>query len=63
MLFDGVHFGSDFQIDPPGRDVSKRLLSAAELAMCREWVGANLNAIQIGATPMYYAMGVSDLKV
>jgi AmmeMemoRadiSam system radical SAM enzyme/AmmeMemoRadiSam system protein B/AmmeMemoRadiSam system protein A len=63
MLFDGVHFGGEFQMDRPSAVVPTELLSAKELRLCRDWVISNLNAIQIGATPMYYAMGVSDLEV
>ncbi|MCS7471116.1 AmmeMemoRadiSam system radical SAM enzyme [Stieleria sp. ICT_E10.1] len=63
MLFDGVHFGCRFETDPSLLRHEKQLLTRHELSLCRDWVRSNLIALQIGATPMYYAMGVSDLEV
>ncbi|MEO1525390.1 MAG: AmmeMemoRadiSam system protein B [Planctomycetota bacterium] len=63
QLFDGIHFGGDFVIDPSTQDIEPRLLSPQELVGYRDWVKSNLVAIQTGATPMYYAMGLSDLEV
>lgn len=63
MLFDGVHFGGPFEFDSSSSLPERALLSQHELAQCRQWVQSNLIALQIGATPMYYAMGVSDLEV
>ena len=63
MLFDGVYFGGDLQFDPTNSVSQRALLAPAELAACRDWVRSNLMALQIGATPMYYAMGVSDLEI
>ena len=63
MLFDGVHFGCKFETDPSVLRHEKQLLTGHELSLCRDWVRSNLIALQIGATPMYYAMGVSDLEV
>ncbi|WP_182866305.1 AmmeMemoRadiSam system radical SAM enzyme [Stieleria mannarensis] len=62
-LFDGVHFGCKFETDPSLLRHENDLLSKNELSLCRDWVRSNLIALQIGATPMYYAMGVSDLEV
>jgi AmmeMemoRadiSam system radical SAM enzyme/AmmeMemoRadiSam system protein B/AmmeMemoRadiSam system protein A len=62
MLFDGVCFGGDFEFDPTSCGAEKQMLSGEELARCCDWVGGNLIAIQSGATPMYYATGVSDLE-
>ena len=63
MLFDGVCFGGPFQTDPATLVSEHALLSPQELSLCRDWVNSNLIALQIGATPMYYAMGVSDLEI
>lgn len=63
MLFDGVCFGADFQTDSADIISNSQLLSANELSLCCEWVRRNLMAVQTGATPMYYASGVSDLEV
>ncbi|MCA9140206.1 MAG: AmmeMemoRadiSam system radical SAM enzyme [Planctomycetales bacterium] len=63
MLFDGVCFGGDFQMDPSMSGAERSLLSPQEMSLYRDWVQSNLIALQIGATPMYYAMGVSDVEV
>ncbi|MEL6105667.1 MAG: AmmeMemoRadiSam system protein B [Planctomycetota bacterium] len=63
QLFDGIHFGGDFVIDASTNAAEPRLLSVPELAGYRDWVKSNLVAIQTGATPMYYAVGLSDLEV
>ena len=63
QLFDGIHFGGDFVIDPSKQAAEPRLLAPQELTGYRDWVKSNLIAIQSGATPMYYATGLSDLEV
>ena len=63
QLFDGIHFGGGFVIDAPIAPAESRMLTEQELIGYRDWVQSNLLAIQTGATPMYYAMGLSDLEV
>lgn len=63
MLFDGVCFGGEFQVERAMSGTQRSLLATHELSLCRDWVQSNLVALQIGATPMYYAMGVSDLEI
>lgn len=63
MLFDGVCFGGDFQLDAAfGRSATTQL-SLRELGQLRDWAAGNLHALQRGATPVYYAAGVSDVEV
>ena len=63
MLFDGIHFDGEFELGQQSQVPEHRLLAQQELASCRDWVAGNLASLQIGATPMYYAMGVSDLEI
>ena len=63
MLFDGVCFDGDFEIDVETQRADWPLLSPPELDPLRDWVAANLRALQSGATPMYYAAGVGDAEV
>lgn len=60
MLFDGVCFGGPFEIDPATTGDFRTLLPNEDLRRISEWVRSNLNALVSGATPMYYATGVSD---
>ncbi|WP_201743661.1 AmmeMemoRadiSam system radical SAM enzyme [Roseiconus nitratireducens] len=62
-LFDGVHFGERLAMDPTVRSRPVSRLGEQELTACRRWVHGNLVAMQLGATPMYYAVEFSDLEV
>ena len=66
MLFDGVCFGMPFPvdtIDPDAMSVAGELISRQDLNGYLQWIGHNLQAMVLGATPMYYATGVSDGEV
>ncbi len=63
-IFDGVSLSRPMKVEPAAQTPAEpRVLSVADLESLAEWVKQNLVAMQMGATPFYYAMNVSDANV
>ncbi len=63
-IFDGVSYSSPMKMEPVAQTVAEpRVMSAADLESLAGWVKQNLVALQMGATPFYYATNVSDANV
>ncbi|OYP30354.1 AmmeMemoRadiSam system radical SAM enzyme [Rhodopirellula sp. MGV] len=63
MLFDGVHFDDTLKLDPRMVATRASLLRPDEVVSYHQWIRQNLVAMCSGATPMYYASGLSDAEV
>ena len=62
MLFDGTYFGDAFKLSDESRSLctDRVFVSDAEMQALHTWATNNLHALLTGATPFYYATGVSD---
>lgn len=62
-IFDGISYSGPMEgVDPNAvRDVA--VYSPDQLQRLREWVVANLSALEAGATPLYYANNIPDTSV
>ncbi len=61
QIFDGVDFGGPLANAVELTDsVETGAIDPQQLGLLRGWVNENLVAMQAGATPLYYAVGVTD---
>ncbi len=62
-IFDGIDYGAPFIIAEPKPAAEPQVFDQQQLQQLRTWIQYNLVATQTGATPFYYATGVSDATV
>ena len=62
-LFDGIDYSAPFHRLADSTDHESPVVNEETLRQLGLWVQSNLDAIQSGATPMYYATNVEDMTV
>ncbi|TWU36636.1 hypothetical protein Q31b_49170 [Novipirellula aureliae] len=62
-LFDGIDFGGPLAVDTALDQQEASVVDETDLSQLVQWIRYNLDAIQTGATPSYYAMNVVDIEV